>query len=140
MASSPPTCVLPTPTAPFFAERSFLEVKQPWRRLLGSEKVARGGASRMTRSRMTRRRMTRRRRRTTPMTRRTRPRTDPSFFSVCPLLSVQLFSLAFLCRYHRHHEISKMSLHNSQKYFLPFSHNHRHVSSNQILSHEEKSQ
>ena len=77
---------------PFFAERSFLEVKQPWRRLLGSEKVARGGASRMTRRRVTRRRMTRRRRRTTPTTRRTRPRTDPSFFSVCPLLSVQLFS------------------------------------------------
>ena len=71
---------------PLFAERSFLEVKQPWRRLLGSEKVARGGASRMTRSRMTRRR------RTTPTTRRTRPRTDPSFFSACPLLSVQLFS------------------------------------------------
>ena len=76
---------------PFFAERSFLEVKQPWRRLLGSEKVARGGASKMTRSRMTMRRVTRRRR-TTPTTRRTRPRTDPSFFSVCLLLSVQLFS------------------------------------------------
>ena len=60
-------------------------------------RLQKGGASRMTRSRMTRRRVTRRRvtwrrRRTTPTTRRTRPRTDPSFFSVCPLLSVQLFS------------------------------------------------